>query len=912
MKNLKKVLALVLAFACAFTMFAGAAFTDSADISQTEAVDMLTALGVIKGYENGSFQPDATVTRAEMAKMIYVIRNGGSDVVTQYEGYKTPFTDVENVNHWAKGYIAYCYANGIIAGKSATKFDPDATVTGQEAAKMALVLIGYDPDKAGLEGSAWGTNTINLATKKDLFSNYSISITGGCDRQFAAQLLYNTLWACTVRWSADAESYEDVTTTNQTSDGTTVGLLNVTVAKKYMGLEDVKGTYRGDSKINSGLKAGQSYVGGDKITFVPENGNDWLGENVKVLYKESKDGHKGLDEYDTIYGMTLSGETSTVTATLGDIGDDDNSKIDIAGTKYAIDIPYFRVNQGDVDGYFDSAKKFTDEYTINKDATNKILEIKADSDGNGKGFKQNSADEIKVVLNNTDEVIGVYINHVNFYKVTGLTSNKISLGGLGTLDINDHTTVASDVAVNDIVAMTTMYKGNPSDDNAYNIIEKAEIAAGVKVTNMKSATEVMIDGSYAKYAKINDCVTTADSNYKASVELDGTYDFVMYNGYWVAAKKVSASAKDIALVTAADTNGLEDRVKVMTSDGTEPVYTYDDNDGKGADFNPYIYNGSTLSDNKLFSFSLVGDNKIQLTNGTGVGSNLGGDTVTGLLFHLGATKNSDNFYDEDTKSITDGTNTYVVADDTVAYVKVAADGQVKTYTYDIDTMKTIAWANIGVIDSHDAFTAPNNGTNIEYVLNDDKEVVALYVETNKKPGATASNDQYGYIVDDPAQSSVDGTKCVSLSVWNGTETVTLTIETSSVDASWKKGAFIKYNVGADGKTDKADVAVLTATGAVKNYDFNRKLLTLYTTTGDPVDSTKTTTYAVADDVVIIGVNSKDKALVEGISAVPQAFVDNKNTTDVTDDGIKANILYAMDDGKVVAIFVDTNNEIALP
>ena len=31
MKNLKKVLALVLAFACAFTMFAGAAFTDQAD-----------------------------------------------------------------------------------------------------------------------------------------------------------------------------------------------------------------------------------------------------------------------------------------------------------------------------------------------------------------------------------------------------------------------------------------------------------------------------------------------------------------------------------------------------------------------------------------------------------------------------------------------------------------------------------------------------------------------------------------------------------------------------------------------------------------------------------------------------------------------------------------------------------------
>ena len=58
-------------------MFAGAAFTDSADIKATEAVDTLTALGVIDGYTDGSFKPNGTVTRAEMAKMIFVLWNGG-------------------------------------------------------------------------------------------------------------------------------------------------------------------------------------------------------------------------------------------------------------------------------------------------------------------------------------------------------------------------------------------------------------------------------------------------------------------------------------------------------------------------------------------------------------------------------------------------------------------------------------------------------------------------------------------------------------------------------------------------------------------------------------------------------------------------------------------------------------------
>ena len=52
MKNLKKVLALVLAFACAFTMFAGAAFTDQADIKvDSEVVDTLVSLGIVRDKE---------------------------------------------------------------------------------------------------------------------------------------------------------------------------------------------------------------------------------------------------------------------------------------------------------------------------------------------------------------------------------------------------------------------------------------------------------------------------------------------------------------------------------------------------------------------------------------------------------------------------------------------------------------------------------------------------------------------------------------------------------------------------------------------------------------------------------------------------------------------------------------------
>ena len=888
MKNLKKVLALVLAFACAFTMFAGAAsFTDQADIAQTEAVDMLTALGVIEGYQDGSFRPDETVTRAEMAKMIYVIRNGGSDVVTQYEGYKTPFTDVENVNHWAKGYIAYCYANGIIAGKSATKFDPDATVTGTEAAKMALVLIGYDAEKAGLEGSAWSTNTVNLATQKDLFANYSISITGGCDRQFAAQLLYNTLWAGTVRWSNDSNGYEDVVDYNQDNNGVVVGLAYVTVAKRYMGLEEVIATYLGDSKANpAALSDGQSAIayfdrGAQQfatITYVPESGNDLLGESVKVLYKNSKDGTSDQpDKYDTVYGVTLSGETTTVKATLSDIGDVTNGKIKVDGNTYSIAAATrININTNAVTGEVSNADDFTSDYQINSD----VITIPA-----GQGLKQDSADTLKLVLDN-GTVIGAYINHVNFYKVTGLTASKITLGGYGALDIDDTMTLADDVAVNDIVAVTTLYANELDDDDAYNIIEKAEVVEDVTVTGVRSdGQEVRIDGNWMKYAAINDEVTGVDGNYENKVELNSTYDFIVYGNTWVAAKKVAASSKDIALVTDIDT-GINDPVKVLKSDGSEAVYNINDSDDDAWDYADITNNNNGNIATRLFSFSLVGDNGIELKNDN-ITDNKHANTVVGLDFYKANTAN----YVQDNKTVVVGGSTKVTAADAVAYIEVAGsqddDG---FYAYQIDNLKSFQGAR-----------------NVEYALNDDDEVVAFFGTLNMKPGSTASNDQYGYVVDDPAYTSNNGTKSWTMSVWNGTETIDITVEGTTIKAGVAKGAFIKFALTGEGTAEAGDISVLTDgnKGIVGSYSANRKLLTLINSNG-----TTAGVYSVADDVVIIGVNTKDKELVEGIG-------DPIASIKATDGSYPVNIMYVVNnngtadkaDDEVVAIFVDSNNEI---
>ena len=200
MRNLKRALSLLLAAAMLIGMMvvgASAAgslddFSDKDEIVNQDAVSLLTILGVIEGKEDGSyFDPTGNVTRAEMAKMIATILNQGADVDGLYTGMNTGLTDVKG--HWAESYINYCYSLGIIAGRGNGTFDPGATVTGTEAAKMLLVAAGYDAEIEGLTGNDWAIRTAALASTLGIFDNLSAPTGDPLTRDNAALLVYNAL-----------------------------------------------------------------------------------------------------------------------------------------------------------------------------------------------------------------------------------------------------------------------------------------------------------------------------------------------------------------------------------------------------------------------------------------------------------------------------------------------------------------------------------------------------------------------------------------------------------------------------------------------------------------------------------------------------------------------------------------------
>ena len=200
MRNLKKMLSLVMALAMSASfMVVGASaaeFTDAKDIQNTDAVNTLVSLGVIKGRDTGAFDPTGTVTRAEMAKMLCVIMNGGKDPNLTGTG---SFPDT--TTHWAAGYIEYCKNMRIVAGNTDGNFYPDKTVTGTEAAKMILMALGYDAVNEKFSNDAnWETNINVAGSTKGLFDGIAVIASQGLSRDNAAQMIFNGLNAKTVEY----------------------------------------------------------------------------------------------------------------------------------------------------------------------------------------------------------------------------------------------------------------------------------------------------------------------------------------------------------------------------------------------------------------------------------------------------------------------------------------------------------------------------------------------------------------------------------------------------------------------------------------------------------------------------------------------------------------------------------------
>lgn len=192
MRTMKKMLALSVVLATLFSLTAFASFKDEQSIRSDllADVELLTALNIIKGDTQGNFNPEKSITRAEAAKMIYVLKMKGVDDGAKGWAGASTFSDTRW--HWAEGYIAYCASLGILDGVGNGRFNPEGKVTGTELGKMLLVLAGYKTDYTGF---GWQQAVIADGVDAGLFEDYDLAYTAASPRQWAAKLFTNTITA---------------------------------------------------------------------------------------------------------------------------------------------------------------------------------------------------------------------------------------------------------------------------------------------------------------------------------------------------------------------------------------------------------------------------------------------------------------------------------------------------------------------------------------------------------------------------------------------------------------------------------------------------------------------------------------------------------------------------------------------
>ena len=245
MRNLKKLLALTLALAMAFSLMLGASAADvkfedypdkdSITAEFTEGVQVLTGLKVFQGDEKG-FRPGDKITRAEAAAVIYRAVTG--DVTNRqndlYKDYGT-FTDV-NSDDWFAGYVGYCQNAGYIKGTTPTTFNPYGQVTGYEVLAMILRAVGYGKGNEFV-GSQWQVNVAALSRQLGVTRNVTAAhmeqtLNMAAPREVVADLVFMTIATVPTVTYTPALAYND----KQSVAGADSNIFNVTLGQQVFGL----------------------------------------------------------------------------------------------------------------------------------------------------------------------------------------------------------------------------------------------------------------------------------------------------------------------------------------------------------------------------------------------------------------------------------------------------------------------------------------------------------------------------------------------------------------------------------------------------------------------------------------------------------------------------------------------------
>ena len=846
---------------------AGAAFSDQSKIKNTEAVDMCVALNIIGGYPDGSYKPEGNITRAEFAKMICVLLNGGTTPATATNTTPT-FNDVRgNANAaWAEGFIEYCYAKGIVSGVGGGKFAPNGNVTATEAAKMLLVALGYNATVENYTGASWALKVNVQANQDGLYKGLETIDTGAAlTRDNAAQMVWNALQAYVIDKSSSIDR-TDGSVTDIYTKSTTVDL----IAKMYDGIiakgelsafkynsKDAKWTYT--VKLTEPRTIHQNNGELTTVYYVDVvSKTDYtalLGQKVKAVYKYDKNAKEN-----TVYGIFSVDSEVLLNGTIGvlpNISDSSATSFKIDGTTYKTDkafsqTPVYQFSPEKA--YFLKATETnpTDDqkltasnlYAVAGQASNANI-IKYDSqkfeavdyDGNGK------IDFFMVYPVSVAKVTAVSKTNVKLQVVkNGANVAQFGDGVNTSVDVDD-ATIYSGVAKGDYVAYTAAK--NTANDTE--VLVKADLVSG-KITKL-SSRDATIDGK----------VYTFDTVYGAVPDV-GTVmtDAVVVNGYvFTAGSTASADATDyVVAVSAAQTDYGDNTVKLLFSDNTKKVVTLD-----GA---------QSVTKGALYTYETNSDGEYTLTPVT---------AMTGK----NVTKKSNS---SSKVAYIDGN---AVLDDSVIFIKYDvtkdASGAETSASYKVITGATLKTMSTSQFDTNCVYYV-NSSSNSSTGVGD---VNFAYITTTAS-SISSSDEFYGYITNIDEVKNSDNKTVKSLTMWTNKGEVVVNTKANLSTTGLSDNTVIVYTLNSDGDIDSISKTNVK-TGAVTKITESFMAI-----------NGQTANQYFDDDCIFVTIETDETAGVASECTYKDVG---------TADGATANVYYVIDssDKEVVFVAYDVDNVI---
>ena len=514
---MKKFLSLVLALVMTMslvTVSAGAKdFTDNSKINYEEAVEVMSTLGVVGGYTDGTFKPQGTLTRGAAAKIIcnLILGTTTADALT---ADAAPYKDVATTNVFAP-YIAYCAKERIISGYADGTFRPGNTLTGYAFMKMLLGALGLQADKEGYTGPNWSISVAKRALSKD------VALDNGLKGEFNGAKAATREEACLY-----ALNMMKAGTFSYPNDNTVI-VGNVSVSTSAKAEQDKKTPYY--ETVFKNLHANNTSDAFGR----PATRWDYKGVKIGTYAKTPDLTYVGSQKINDIYA-DLNMSTKDITANL-----------------YVNGVS------------FDTAKNGKDAatFTVSKDNDTKLDKLggTADKIGNGTLIEVYRNDD-----NNHVDVIAMSVYAGKITDVKDATSKKDAYVVVDTdstiADFNDEYETEA-FAEDDVVAFTYA-------DGEIQTMYKMESVSGELTKKVIDKSLTLGDTTY-KYGKEK----TFNGTSEAGLTNKSSYDvYVDANGFALYIEETGANVSDYALllnINGDATNWINgNRAKLVFADGS--------------------------------------------------------------------------------------------------------------------------------------------------------------------------------------------------------------------------------------------------------------------------------------------------------------------------------------------------------